>query len=140
MAEDEMSKEEKEQLEKDIQEVKQSLSSKDKEEAVKAAKEEGRKEAEKDAQLKETLSSYEKSQKELEQKLKQQQEDGMKQLEELKGKLNEMAESKAHVEPKNPFVDESTDSQARVDSMSDDDLDAIEEASKQAFFDERQNK
>lgn len=135
MADDVLTPEEKQALEQDIADAKQSL--KDKEAAVKEAKEEGRKEATKEAELQRKLEEQERARQELENKIKSYESNSAAQNEEFKKQLDELRESKMVVEPENPFAGNQAQPSVNVDAMSEDEINDIERESCEAFLDAR---
>jgi len=137
MAEDVLTQEEKQALEQDIADAKKSLSDRDKESAVAAAKAEGRQEAEKEAELKRKLEEQERARQELEGKIKSYEEASAKQNEDIKKQLDELRESKMVVEPENPFAGNQAQPNVNVDAMSEEDINDIERESCEAFLEAR---
>lgn len=130
MSKDEVSKEELEALQKDIEKAATSLSAKERDEVQKSAREEGKKEAEKEFQLQKQLEEAEKKRQELEQKLEKTQQSAAEELKKIQERVDEMAASKQVVpQPEDPFKKSD-----EVDKWSDDKIREIEEKSAVAFF------
>lgn len=136
MADDVLTEEDKQQMEKDIADAKKSIA--DKEAAIQKAREEGRNEATKEAELQRKLDDQERARQELERKIKAYEENSAKQNEEFKKQLDSLRESKMVVEPENPFAgNKQANPQVNVDAMSEDQIIDIEKESCEAFLEQR---
>jgi Skp family chaperone for outer membrane proteins len=127
MADDTLTKEELEALNKEIEQTQAALS----DQKVSQAREEGRKEATKELELKQQLDASAKKQAELEAQLAQTRKTAEEQLASIAKKVDEMAASKAVIVPTPPA---SLQNKSDIDSWSKDKLERIEENSARAFF------
>ncbi len=128
MGKDEVTKEELDALNKEIDQTQQMLT----ETKVKEAREAGRKEAEKELDLKRQLDEAAKKTKELEDQLNATKKESQDKLVQLQTKVDEMVSSKAIITPPASLknrVDE-------IDTWSNDKIQKIEEASGREFFGE----
>lgn len=116
-------------INKDIESAKQSLSTKSTEEIEKKI----RLQLEKEFLLKQQLQEKENKAKELEQKLQDQEKKSSETLNALKSKVDELASSKAVVPNTNPLQRASSETNI-VDKMSPEQIEDIEQESARAFF------
>jgi hypothetical protein len=127
----ELTKEDLEQLKADIEKAQGTIGS----EAIQKAKEEARKEAEKEMAVQKKLEEQERKLKEAQEVIEKQKADAQKQLEMLQKRVDEMAASKAVVPSDDPFKNGSSSTQAKsVDQWPEDRVAQFEEESKRVFF------
>lgn len=131
MADDMLTKEELEQIKRDTEALKNSISADEKSRLVEKAKQE----FEKELALKKQLEEQEKARKDLEEKLNKQQEEFKKSLEEQRQKMDELIKSKAVINPENPFGgNKKTNQEFDYDKLSTEDKLALQENAAIAFF------
>lgn len=122
-------------LNDDVKNVKQSISERERAEAVAKAREDTRKELEKEQALQKQLEEQSKRAKELEDKLTAQQKESEEKLQAFQRKLDEMATSKQVVAPNSvtpPFGKGTLGEQ--IDTWNDDKVNEFEEESARAFL------
>ncbi len=128
MTKDELTKDDMEAVSKDIEKATKAIADSN----LEKAKEEGRREAVKELELKRQLDEQEQRAKDLEAKLSAAKAESEAQLKKVQEQLDSMASSKQVVASQNPFKDEKGASP--VDSWSEDKVKSVEEASARAFF------
>jgi len=124
------------QMQKDIEEAKSKLVSKDSEAIITKAKEEAMKEIEAKQKLEAEKKAQEDKDKliqELQAKIANQEKEASSKFDMLQKRLDEMATSKAVIQPQDPFASE-TKSNNNIDKWSDEELRRIEEESARKFF------
>jgi hypothetical protein len=117
-------------LSKDIEQASAMLVAKERDAVADKAREEGRKEAEREFQLNQQLEEQAKKMKELEEQLAKTRGTAEEQLSAIKTKVDEMASSKAVLSKAPPMSGVSAD----VERLNDKQLDMIEVRSAKAFF------
>lgn len=128
-----LSKEDIEAINKDIQATKDSLVTKESQDAIERAKTMGKEEAAKEFELKSKLDEQERMNKELQEKIAAQEEKAAKELDALKSKVDSMITSKAPIASENPFNKEPALSD-EVDKWSNEKVEKFEENSAREFF------
>lgn len=126
---DELSQEELSALKKDIESAKSVLSSKEAEDKLQKAKEEGRLEAEKELRLQQALETEKSKAIELEKKLKDKELESAKQLEALQKRVDDIVSSKGVIS--NSSVNTGGHP---VDKLTEEQVNRVEENSARAFF------
>jgi DNA uptake protein ComE-like DNA-binding protein len=124
------------QMQKDIDEAKSKIVSKDTEAIIQKAKEEAMREIEAKQKLEAERKAQEEKDKliqELQAKIANQEKEASTKFEMLQKRLDEMATSKAVVTPQDPFASE-TKSAINIDKWSDEELRRVEEESARKFF------
>lgn len=128
MTKDELTKDDMDAVSKDIEKATKTIADAN----LEKAKEEGRREATKELELKRQLEEQEQRAKDLEAKLSAAQVESTAQLKKVQEQLDSMAASKQVVGSQNPFKDEKGPSP--VDSWSAEKVKAVEEESARRFF------
>jgi transketolase len=140
MAVDEVvTKEELAQLNKDTEQALNKLGDKLQQDTIAKAKVEAKAEAKQEFEIASKLAEQERVNKELQAKLEATQKATSEQLAALQKKVDESIGSRAVINPKNPFVHEQqkdTSANHVIDSLSEDQINEVEEASARAFFGE----
>ncbi len=131
MTDDVMTKEEILKMEKDIAEAKASLAAKPSD--LKDAKEEGKKEAEKEFKLQSELDSQKKAREELERQLSEQKKAQEEQAKKFQEQLDALKTTRMPVNSQNPFETPV----AGIKAFTKEQIDNIEEASRREFFEQR---
>ena len=134
---EEVSPEELEKLNQDLDASRKKLVSEETEEKIKTAKEEAKKEAEKEFIVNQKIKELEEDKKKLEEDQKKREENTAKELDVMKEKLNQAISSKAVSTGTNPFEGSQKTSSSSIDQLSDAEIDAIERASFEAFENRR---
>jgi chromosome segregation ATPase len=132
MVDDVMTKEELLKIEKDIAEAKAAISTKSSD--IKDAKEEGKKEAEKEFKLQQELESHKKAKEELEKQLIDHKKSSEEQAKKFQEQLDALKTTKMPVNTENPFAKPAP---LGVKQLTREQIDAIEEASRREFFEQR---
>jgi chromosome segregation ATPase len=131
MADDVLTKDELAQIDKELETLKASISG----DAVAKAKQEGRLEALKEAEIQKKLEEKDRRLQELENSLAQQKELAEKGLKEMQEKINNLATSKGGISIKDPFSEKGTRAEGfNPDKLTDEEIRRIEEESARAFF------
>lgn len=131
------SKEEIEQIQKDIDSAKSSLVSDETKKEIQQAKEEARKEAEKEMLIKQEITDKEKLIEDLKRQKIEQEKEFNDKFKSMEDKLNDMVSSKAPVSNTNPFTSNQPlpqDTGMTAKNMSDDQINDIERESGVAFL------
>lgn len=131
MADDVMTKEELLRIEKDVAEAKAALSAKSSD--LKDAKEDGRKEAEKEFKLQQELESQKKAREELERQVAEQKKANEEQVKKFQEQIDAMKTTRMPIQAENPFASPSSKTMA----FTKEELDNIEEASRREFLEQR---
>jgi chromosome segregation ATPase len=132
MVEDVMTKEELLKIERDIAEAKATLSTKSSD--IKDAKEEGKKEAEKEFKLQQELESHKKAKEDLEKQLSEHKKASEEQAKKFQEQLDSLKTTKMPVNTENPFAKQSP---LGAKQLTKEQIDSIEEASRREFFEQR---
>jgi hypothetical protein len=126
-----LTKEELAQIDKELNALKTKVSG----DAVSKAKEEGRQEAFKEAEIKKQLEDKDRKLVELENSIQKQKEIAETSLKEMQEKINKMATSKAYMDIKDPFSEQGERAQGfNPDKLTEEEIRRIEEESARAFF------
>jgi len=126
-----LTKEELAQIDKELNALKTKVSG----DAVSKAKEEGRQEALKEAEIKRQLEDKDKKLAELESSIQKQRELAESSIKDMQEKINKMATSKSFVEVKDPFAEQGERARGfNPDKLTDEEIRRIEEESARAFF------
>lgn len=133
MSENELTKEDMDAMKKDVAEAKNAIAQTELEKAKASAKQEAQKEFE----LQAKLEAQEKARAELEAKLQAQTEAIAQQKTEFDRRLDELKTTKAPVEVKDPFT---AQEKKPAVNYSPEELQAIDEASRELFFQERERR
>jgi DNA-binding helix-hairpin-helix protein with protein kinase domain len=136
MADGVLTPEEIAQMQKDIEEAKSKLVSKDTEAVIQRAKEEAMKELEAKQRVEAERKAQEDKDKliaELKAKVESQEKEAASKFEMLQKKLDEMASSKAVIPPQDPFTNQ-TKPQNDIDKWSDAKVNELEEKMAREFF------
>lgn len=128
---DVLNNEDLDKLEKDMDNARNTLVSKETEDKIAQAKEEAKKEAEKEFLVNQRIKELEEEKVKLAEDKAKKEEEVAKQLEEMKEKLNAAITSRAVPTANNPFNDKPSSS--NIDKLSDDEVNQIEQASYLAF-------
>jgi len=128
-----ISKEEMEAISRDIQSTKESLVTKESQDAEAKAKAAGKEEAQKEFELQQKLKEQEEANKKLQEELEKTKTETAEKLNIVQKKVDEMIGSKASVESKNPF-ETAVGLSKEVDNWSDDKVNEIENRSARKFF------
>jgi len=128
-----ITKEELTSIEKDIADAKAKLVSKDTQEAITKAKEEGKEQATKEAELQKKAEEAEKKTEELQKQLEEKEKLALEKLEKMESKINEMVSSKQIIAAQDPFNTDVAMTE-KVDKMSDEEVNNLEERSARQFF------
>jgi uncharacterized protein YhaN len=131
--EDVLTEEEKNQINRDIDDARSKIVSRDVDAKIQQAKEEARREAEKELGMKQKLDELEKAKKELESKMETKEKEYAESFGKLKTKVDELVSSKAPIQMENPFSAPQAGAQA-IDRMTDDQIEKIEDSSAREFF------
>lgn len=135
-----ISKEELDQLNKDLASSANVIAQKMAQESIEKAKDEGRKEAQAEFELKQKLAEQEKLTKQLQEQIEAQKKAAQTEAESMKKKLEELTASKATIPIQNPFANsggaQPTQASHIVDTWDDEKLDQVEQESARAFFGE----
>lgn len=128
-----LTKEQMEEMRRDVADAKATLVSKDTQDAIAKAKEEGADEARKEEELKQKADEATKLAEETKKRLEEQEKASSEKLEAMEKKLNDMVESKQILAAEDPFktTPALTD---KVDKMSEEEVTALEERSARQFF------
>lgn len=133
-----LTQEELDQINKDIAAAREKLVSKETSSQIEKAKQEAKQEAQKEFETSQKLKELEEQRKALEEKLQNTEKQSSEQLEALKKKVDEMAESKRVMQAKNPFADAANSAGSPnnpdPENMTDEEVNDIERASGRAFF------
>lgn len=130
---EELTKEDLDQINKDIQDVKQSLVSKETQDAAEKAKKETEERIKQELELKNKLAEQEKANAEMKKKIEETEKLAADKLMTLQKKVDDLASSKAVLNREDPFrqVSNSNNEVARWDDAK---VAAVEEESARAFF------
>ena len=120
-------------LQKDIEDAKSKLISKETDEKIKKAKDEAKKEALAEVEKKKAEDDRERTIKELQEKLEKQEKDSTEKLTAIQKKVDDMVASKAVITKEDPFKNDPNLSK-QVDTWSDEKIKEIEENSAKTFF------
>lgn len=123
-----------EALNKDIEDAKSKLVSKETEEKLSAAKEEAKKEAAKEFEVNQRIKELEAQNEVYKKQMEDKEKEAAEKITILSDKVNSYIESKAVVSNNNPFDNKTNNSNEQV---SDEDIENIEKQSYAAFVDER---
>jgi len=126
-------KEELEDINKDIATAKESLISKETEMKIEEMKKQAKNEAKQELEAQQKFEQQEKENQELKKQLEAREKEAATKLESLQKKVDEMIGSKAAMQPIDPFKAPPPETE-KVDSWSDDKIEQVEEASARAFF------
>jgi len=140
MAEDnkeQITKEELEQLNKDLDSAKSNIVSNEVTKKIEEAKEEAKKEAEKEFITNQRIKDIEEEKKQLQSKQEEAEKKAAEEIEALKTKVNEMISSKSSISQEDPFSKEGGNADSSIESLSDEDTDAIEKRSMDMFLSRR---
>lgn len=131
MTDNVLTKEELAQIDKELETLKASVSG----DAVAKAKQEGRLEAMKEADIQRKLDEKDKKLQELETSLAHQKELAERGLKDMQEKINNLATSKGGINIKDPFSEKGARAEGfNPEKLSDEDIARIEEESARAFF------
>lgn len=133
-----LTEEERAQIQKDMEDARKTLVSEDVESKIRQAKEEAKKEVEKELQMKAELEKAKAEAEELRKKNEEAQKQAATQLDALKKRVDEMTASRAPTSVVDPFGNPSrlTDGSHPIDSLNDAEIDKLEERSAREFFGE----
>jgi TolA-binding protein len=132
-----ITKEDVEQIEKDIQDAKSSLVSKEVDMKLEEMKTKAKEEALAEIEMQNKLREQEEQNRKLQEQLEAKEKEAAEKLNSLQQKVDEMVGSKAAFQPVDPFKNEphqSTEGVPDVKRMSDEQVDDIEMESARAFF------
>lgn len=131
MTDDVMTKEELLKIEKDVAEAKAALATKSSD--LKDAKEDGRKEAEKEFKLQQELESQKKAREDLEKQVAEQKRLAEEQTKKFQEQIDSMKTTRMPIQAENPFAAPSGGTRI----FTKEELDNIEEASRREFLEQR---
>ena len=126
-------KEELEQIDKDLTTAREKLVSKETQSEIDKARGQAKEEAKKEFELQRKLEDLEREKKELEARVQKSEEASSAELDKFKQRLDELTESKATIAEQNPFKQNQHKS---PENMTDEDISEIERESGIAFFGE----
>ncbi len=126
-------KEELDEINKDIASAKDSLVSKETQAVMEKAKEAGKEEAKQEIEAKQKIDDMAKANEELKTKLEEQEKKASEQLGKMEDKINNLVESKQVIASENPFESKPALSD-KVDKMTNEQVDEFEENSARDFF------
>ncbi len=119
-------------IEADIAKAQNNINTKEVDEKIKQVKEETKKEVIKEITEKQKLEEIEKQNAELKKQLEEKEKTFKESFTNLKSKVDDLVTSKATIEVADPFTEPNVSD--KIDKMSDEEIDKIEEESKRAFF------
>ena len=122
-------------INKDIEDATNTLVSKETEEKIAKAKEEAKKEAEKEFLVNQRVKELEAEKQKLQEQMEAKEREAAERLASLNEKVNKYVESKTSINNENPF--NGNNNSNNVESLSDDDVNNIEQESYQAFVEHR---
>jgi hypothetical protein len=125
-----------EAINKDIEDAKNKLVSKDTEAKILQAKEEAKKEAAKEFEVNARIKELEEDKKKLQESIELKEKEAAEKIANLAQKVNNYVESKAVINKQNSPLDKTID----LDKVSDEDIDKIEQESFNAFINEKVRK
>ncbi len=126
-------KEELEQIDKDLTTAREKLVSKETQSEIDKARGQAKEEAKKEFELQRKLEDLEREKKELEARVQKSEEVSSAELDNFKKRLDELTESKATIAEQNPFKQKQ---QKTPENMTDEEISEIERESGIAFFGE----
>ena len=126
-------KEELEQIDKDLNTAREKLVSKETQSEIEKAKTQAKEEAKKEFELQRKLEDLEREKKELEERVLKSEESSSAELDKFKKRLDELTDSKATIAEQNPFRQ---NQQKSPENMTDEEISEIERESGIAFFGE----
>ncbi len=135
---EQITKEELDQLNKDLDSAKSNIVSTEVTKKIEEAKEEAKKEAEKEFATNQKIKDIEEEKKQLQSKQEEAEKKAAEEIEALKTKVNEMISGKSSIASEDPFSNEgNTDVNKSIENLSDEDTDAIEKRSMDMFLSRR---
>lgn len=126
-------KEELEQIDKDLATAREKLVSKETQSEIEKARGQAKEEAQKEFETKRKLEDLEREKKELEERVRKSEESSAAELDKFKKRLDELTESKATIAEQNPFRE---NRQKSPENLTDEEVSEIERESGIAFFGE----
>ena len=130
-----LTKEDIDAINKDIEDAKSSLISKETDMKIEEMKKQAKEEAMKELEVQRKLEEQERMNKELQEKLNEKEKEASERLSRLQAKVDELASTKQAMKPADPFQVQEA-GKINIKSLSEDDINDIETNSARAFFGE----